>query len=412
MAAEATQMSLNFGYVGRIHYVSYRMIGDWMTQSILQPQNHDSVLLEVVLGQLDLAVEDGDQMLGFQLLRCRVRTVALQAETISFYPQQMIVVAAVRGVASGAALTECRLVMHGFLPEIGDVGVAAEADVHRICLWKSRLAASMRAVAIGAIAGCSRMLHFRLLDQLSLVGVAGHAKVLDVSLGQNNFSVLGWRMASVTLLVSKRRMHELGHQLGSGGLVRIVTLQTVGGTKRLILVRLLQGGIFWVVAVEAEGGRGFGQMKIEFGLAHFAGLMRRVARVAAHVERGVTAAVLSRILGSGVMAGKAEIVFLVARGRLQQLKFVVRRVRVVAFQAIANCGRVDRALDLGGVLIVVATQADFVGNGTRQRNVSDIAVGANLMAAQTAHGDGGMDELAFGLILVAFEALGSVDVLI
>ncbi len=216
MAAEATQMSLNFGYVGRIHYVSYRMIGDWMTQSILQPQNHDSVLLEVVLGQLDLAVEDGDQMLGFQLLRCRVRTVALQAETISFYPQQMIVVAAVRGVASGAALTECRLVMHGFLPEIGDVGVAAEADVHRICLWKSRLAASMRAVAIGAIAGCSRMLHFRLLDQLSLVGVAGHAKVLDVSLGQNNFSVLGWRMASVTLLVSKRRMHELGHQLGSG----------------------------------------------------------------------------------------------------------------------------------------------------------------------------------------------------
>ncbi len=166
------------------------------------------------------------------------------------------------------------------------------------------------------------------------------------------------------------------------------------------------------MAVEAEGGRGFGQMKIEFRLAHFAGLVRGVARVAAHVERGVTAAVLSQILRSGVMAGEAEVIFLIARGRLQQLKFVVGSVRIVAGQAIANRGRVHEAVDLRRIFIFVAAQADFVGNGTGEGYVSDIAVGANLMAAQTAHGDGGMDELSFGLILVAFEALGSVDVLI
>ena len=34
------------------------------------------------------------------------------------------------------------------------------------------------------------------------------------------------------------------------------------------------------------------------------------------------------------------------------------------------------------------------------------------MTAQAARGDGGMDGLAFGLIIVAFEALGGVDVLV
>ena len=70
---------------------------DRMTQAVLQRQDHDFVLGEVVFGQLHLAVEDGDQVLRFELLRLRVRPVALQAQRVRrLGAQQMIVVSTMR----------------------------------------------------------------------------------------------------------------------------------------------------------------------------------------------------------------------------------------------------------------------------------------------------------------------------
>ena len=94
------------------------------------------------------------------------------------------------------------------------------------------------------------------------------------------------------------------------------------------------------MTIDAQRGSVLGQVEIEFALAPFARLVRDVAGVAAHVERGVAAALFRNIRALGV-AGEAEIVFLVARGRLQQLKLIVGGMRIVALQAIANGGRVD-----------------------------------------------------------------------
>src|SRR5208282_3973726 len=127
--------------------------------------------------------------------------------------------------------------------------------------------------------------------------------------------------------------------------MRIVAAKAIGFFKGLVLVRLLQRCIFWIVAIDAERGRRFGQMEIELSLSDFTGLMRGVTSVAAQVERGVAAAVLSGIRGSNVVAGEAEIVLLVARFRLQQLVLVVGRMRIVAGQAIANCRRMHVPLD-------------------------------------------------------------------
>jgi hypothetical protein len=150
-------------------------------------------------------------------------------------------------------------------------------------------------------------------------------------------------------------------------------------------------------------------MEIELGLSNLSGLMRDVASVAAHVERGVAAAVLPWILRANVVAGEAEIVFLIARGGFQQLILVVGSMRIVAGQAVANRWRVHVAPDLGGILIVMTAQTDFVRNSGVECHVGDIFVGPDLMAAQTAHRNGGMDELAFRLVFMALDALGAVS---
>src|ERR1700687_2229221 len=180
MAAQASHVSLDLGYIRRIHHVGDGVTCHRMAQPEPQRQNRHLVLLIVVLRQVLLAVEDGQHMLSFQLLRLGVEAVALQAECIPLGPQQMIVVAAMGLVASGAALPECGLVVHGFLAEIGNVAAAAQANVHRICLGEPRLPAGMGAMAVGAIGRASRMLHLGALDGFSFVVVAGHAKRLGI----------------------------------------------------------------------------------------------------------------------------------------------------------------------------------------------------------------------------------------
>jgi hypothetical protein len=86
--------------------------------------------------------------------------VALEAQRIALGAQQMIVVAAVRRVAGGAALHKCGLMVHRLLAQIVDVAVAAEADADCVGLGQAGLVAGVRAVAIGAVAHGAGMRHF------------------------------------------------------------------------------------------------------------------------------------------------------------------------------------------------------------------------------------------------------------
>ncbi len=134
----------------------------------------------------------------------------------------------------------------------------------------------------------------------------------------------------------------------------IVAAEAIGFFKGLVLMGLFQCCIFWIVAVEAESGSRFGQMEIKLGLPNLTRLMRGVASVATAIQGSVTASVLSQILGADVMAGEAEVVFLIPRGGFEQLIGVVRLMRVMAFETVANRGGVHMAFDLRGVLIGVA----------------------------------------------------------
>ena len=176
MAGETTERRLDLALIGWVHHVGDGVILHRVTQAKAQRQNRDLVLLVVVVGQLDCAVEDGENVLRFIPLRNGIGTVALQAERIALGAQQMIVVAAVRRVAGGAALHKGRLMVHGFLAQIVDVAVTSQADADRVGLGQAGLVAGVRAVAIGAIARRAGMRHLGRVDQLGLVVMAGDAQ--------------------------------------------------------------------------------------------------------------------------------------------------------------------------------------------------------------------------------------------
>ena len=214
MAGETTERRLDLALVGWVHHVRDGVILHRVSQAKAQRQDRDLVLLVVVVGQLDGAVEDGEKMLSVQPLGNGIGTVALQAERIALCAQQMIVIAAVRGVAGGAALYKGGLMMHRLLAHIVDVGVTSQANTDGVGLGQAGLVAGVRAVAVCAIARRSGMRHFGRVDQLGLVVMAGHAQTLGVGLRQHHFSVFRRRMAGFAALLRERLMHELPHQLG------------------------------------------------------------------------------------------------------------------------------------------------------------------------------------------------------
>ena len=128
MTGQATERGQNLALVGRVHHVGDGVVFHRMTQAEAQGQDDDFVLLVVVVGEPDRAVEDGEQMVGVVALWHGVGTVTLEAECIALGAQQVIVVAAVRRVACGAALDKCRLMVDCLLAQIVNVGVASEAD--------------------------------------------------------------------------------------------------------------------------------------------------------------------------------------------------------------------------------------------------------------------------------------------
>ena len=84
----------------------------------------------------------------------------------------------------------------------------------------------------------------------------------------------------------------------------------------------------------------------------------------------------------------------------------------MANQAIANRWGMHRPLYVGRLLIRMAREAKRRGRSGDQLDACDVFIDPDLMAAQTARGHGGMYRLAFGLILVALKAFGSVGVLV
>ena len=98
--------------------------------------------------------------------------------------------------------------------------------------------------------------------------------------------------------------------------MRIVAGRAVRGSERLIVMRLLQRRILHIVAIEAERRSRLGQVKLVLGSRIRAALVRRVAGVASHVERGMTAALLGNVQAL-VVAREAKIVFLVSDRRFQ-----------------------------------------------------------------------------------------------
>ena len=265
--------------------------------------------------------------------------------------------------------------------------MAAETDVDGIGLRQPRIGASVRIVAVGAIAGSAGVLHFCGVDQLGLVVVACDANFFCGGLSEDDLPIFGSGMAHVAALVGEGRMHELCHQLGRRGLVRIMAAQAVGGGERLTLMRLLKAGGLGIVTVQAKGGCGFREMELVLGREIGAGFVGGVAGIAAHIERGVAAAFCRNIQALRV-AVETEVLALFAASGLKQLIFVIGFVRVVALGAIADGRWMHMALDLGGILIGVAAETKFVRSGRNELDVRDVFVYPDFVTAETTHGDG------------------------
>lgn len=212
-----------------------------MAQAISQWQSRTLVLDEVIFGQLYLPIEDGEHVLGFERLLPALGAVALEAQIIdiALRAQQFLIVAAMGFVTGAAALIKRGLMVHGFLGEVTDVTVAAEADADGVGFWQRWIGAGVGVVAVGAIAGRSRVLHLGGVDQLCLVVMAGDTNLFCTRLRKDNLAVFGRGVAHVAAFVGEGWMHKLRHKLGRGGLVRVVAPEAIGGRERLTLVSLL-----------------------------------------------------------------------------------------------------------------------------------------------------------------------------
>ena len=69
-------------------------------------------------------------------------------------------------------------------------------------------------------------------------------------------------------------------------------------------------------------------------------------------------------------------------------------------------------LDAGSFLIVMTGEAERRRRSGDQLDARDVFVYADLMAAQTARGHGGVNGLAFGFVLVALQAFCRIGVLV
>src|SRR5579864_234189 len=151
-------------------------------------------------------------------------------------------------------------------------------------------------------------------------------------------------------------------------------------------------------------------MRFELDLSPLAVLMCQMAGIAAHVEGGVSAAVL-RDINSDVVAAQAEVLFPRGAGcRFHKLNGVVRLVRIVALHAITHCRRMDGLPSLH-LLLVVAAEAKCLGRRGDQFDPRYIPVDSDFVAAQAAGSDRRVNRLSFALVFVALQAFGRIHIL-
>lgn len=190
-----------------------------------------------------------------------------------------------------------------------------------------------------------------------------------------------------------------------------MALRASGRSKRLALVSLDERCVLGVVAVDAQRRDRLGQVIVEFLFAFFADFVCHMAGVTSHIEGGVAAAFFWHVQTLGV-AIETEVFALLSGRGFQQLIPVVGTMRVVTFDAVAYGGRMHGAFQRGRIFVGVAGDAQRLRSRSDELYASDVFVDPHFMAAQTARRDGGVDKLAFRLILVALEALGCIDVFI
>ena len=109
--------------------------------------------------------------------------------------------------------------------------------------------------------------------------------------------------------------------------------------------------------------------------------MNDMASVAATVESRVAAAALGDV-HPDIVAIQTEIFPLVAGHRLQKQCRIVRLVRVMALQAVVGVGSMDETRNVGGVLILVAREAERCGRWRDQLNSRNLFVCAHFVTTE------------------------------
>lgn len=182
--------------------------------------------------------------------------------------------------------------------------------------------------------------------------------------------------------------------------MRIMAGQTVCGLKWLALVRLDECRILGIMAVNAQCRGILGQVEIEFTLAALAGLMRYVAGTAPHIK-GCMATAIFRDIEASLVTAQAKIrILIVACLGLQELRLILACVRVMAFDAITHCRRVNFPLDIGGFFVGVTGDAESNSSGSDELRSGHVSVNPDLVTTGTAHCNSRVYGFARGLIFV------------
>lgn len=84
----------------------------------------------------------------------------------------------------------------------------------------------------------------------------------------------------------------------------------------------------------------------------------------------------------------------------------------MTFDAIADCRRMNGSLQVGSILIAMATEAERLRGCGGERDPGDISVDAYLVTACAAHRNGRVDMLAFGFVLVTLGTFRSIRILV
>lgn len=190
-----------------------------------------------------------------------------------------------------------------------------------------------------------------------------------------------------------------------------MTLHTIRGAEWLSLVGLNQVGRGGVVAIEAKRRRGLGQMVVVLNLALLASLVGYVTGLAAHIEGCMPAAFVRNVHPLG-MALEAQVLALISGVSFDQLVLVVGLMRVMALDAVPDCGRMYGSLQISGVFVGMAGNTNRRRTGGDQLYAGNVLANPDLVTARATHCDGGVNELAFGFVFVALDAFGRIRVLV